>query len=130
MEAVVENLETDSAKSTFKRKRWYHRRDLRFISMVASVLIIFYGFGYATGEQKLSDDLLAKISESDSSINIFVEARFAPEAFHMSIYQRVGNVRGSVKAVTTLYRVRPRAIKMLSRKYWVKSISAAPNQKR
>jgi hypothetical protein len=130
MEAVVEDSDIDSPKSTFRRRRWYHRRDLRFLSLVAFVLLVFYAYGYATADQKISEDLVAKISQSNSRVNIFVKARFAPEAFHMSIYQKVGNVRGNAKEVTTLHRVLPSDIKMLSRKYWITNISLAPVQKR
>ena len=122
--------DSEIPEKKFKPRRWHHRRDLRFIAVVAIVLIGFYGYGFLTGPAKISPELLAHIESSDDRVNIEIKSRFAPEAFHMSIYQTVGSIRGSEGQVAKLYRVAPKDVTMLSRKYWVVKISAAPPQKR
>ncbi len=125
MEAVVESSDSDSPQYEFKRRRWYHRRDIRFLSLVAAVLIVFY-----TGPQKIAGDLAAKIGQSNARFNVEIETRFPPEAFHISIFQDVGSLRGTKGNVTFLYRVLPNDIHVISRKYWVKNIRFAAAVKR
>jgi hypothetical protein len=122
--------ESEIQEKKFKPRRWHHRRDLRFITIVGMVLISFYGFGVLTGPAKISTKLMTEMESGDDRLNIEVKSRFAPEAFHMSIYQAVGSIRGSEGQVAKLYRVAPEDITMLSRKYWVLNITAAPPQKR
>jgi len=129
MEAVVEG-NNNPVESTFVRRRWYHRRDLRFLALVAVFAAVFYSYGYITGPQKISPALAAKFEDSHARLNIEVLANFPPEAFHMSIFQDVGRMRGTKGNIVTLYRVLPKDISMLSRKYWIQSIRLAPPLKR
>ena len=122
--------DSEIPEKKFKLRRWHHRRDLRFIAIVAIVLIGFYGYGFLTGPAKISPELMTQIESSDKRVNIEVKSRFAPEAFHMSIYQAVGSIRGSEGQIAKVYRVAPSDVAMLSRKYWVVRITAAPPQKR
>ena len=115
--------ETEPTPTAFRRRRWYHRRDVRFVSVVAAALILFHGF--ITGPAKISGALAEALSSDKARLNIQVETLFAPEAFHMSVYQELGSMRGSEGTVTTLHRVKPAAIYLLSRKYWVARIDLA-----
>lgn len=127
MEANVEMSDADIPETEFKRRRWYHRRDLRFIGLVALVLAVFFSYGYVTGPAKISDKLNAAISsDGGNAVNIQITARFPPEAFHMGIYQKVGSMRGSEGSVTRINRVKPSDIEALSRKYWVVGIDLGP----
>ena len=111
--------------TAFRRRRWYHRRDVRFVGVVAAALIIFYSHGFITGPDKISGALAEALAGGRARINIQVETLFAPEAFHMSVYQELGSMRGSEGKVTTLHRVKPADIHSLSRKYWVAKIDLA-----
>jgi hypothetical protein len=109
----------------FRRRRWYHRRDVRFVAVVAAVLILFYSHGFITGPDKISSALAEALAGDKARINIQVETLFAPEAFHMSVYQELGSMRGSEGTITTLHRVKPADVYTLSRKYWVSKIDLA-----
>ncbi len=109
----------------FRRRRWYHRRDVRFVVIVAAALIIFYSHGFITGPDKISSALAEALAGDKARINIQVETLFAPEAFHMGVYQELGSMRGSDGKITTLHRVKPADIHALSRKYWVAWIDLA-----
>ena len=126
MEANLDKVEMSVAVGSeieFKRRRWYHRRDLRFVVFSAILIGVFFSYGYITGPAKITDRLNAAIAASESAVvNIEVTARFPPEAFHMGIYQDVGSVRGSTGSVTRLNKVKASAITALSRKYWVVSV--------
>ena len=117
--------------STKRRKRrWYHRRDARFILVVGSILALYLGAGYVKGPSRISDPLHERLAKDPATVNIRVTTEFPPEAFHMGIYQDLGSVRGSEGNTTTLYRVKPADVRMLSRKYWIERIDLAPNPKR
>ncbi len=114
--------EAEPTPTAFRRRRWYHRRDVRFVAVVAAVLIIFYSHGFITGPDKISSALQEALATDKTRINIQVETLFAPEAFHMSVYQELGSMRGSEGTITTLHRVKPADIHLLARKYWVARI--------
>ena len=117
--------EAEPTQGAFRRRRWYHRRDVRFVGVVAATLIAFYSYGFITGPDKISSALAELLSSGKTRINIQVETLFAPEAFHISVYQDLGSMRGSEGKITTLHRVKPADVHTLSRKYWVAKIDLA-----
>lgn len=113
------------AATAFRRRRWYHRRDIRFLTVVAAVLAGYFAYGYVTGPGRISDRLQAALDRDPPAVNIRITAKFPPEAFHMGVYQDVGAMRGSKGSTTTLFRVTPGDVRMLSRKYWVERVDLA-----
>lgn len=107
------------------RRRWYHRRDLRFVMVVAAILAAYYGYAFATGSGRITDRLHARLAEYPKRVNINVTTKFPPEAFHIGIYQRYGGMRGTRGSTATIFRVRPSDIRRLSRKYWIERIELA-----
>ena len=116
----------DAETRVFRRRRWYHRRDLRFVMVVGACLAAYYGHGYATAPDRLSDRLRARLAEDPARVNIDVTTKFPPEQFHMAVYQRYGSMRGTNGSTATLYRVRIADVRRLSRRYWVERIDLAP----
>ena len=119
----------ESEVSTFKRQRWYQRRDMRFLMVVGAFLLAYQGYGYFIGPGQITDRLHAKLAQAPQRVNIAVTSKFPPEAFHMSIYQRYGSMRGTNGSTAILYRVKPADITYLSRRYWIKQIDLAPEAK-
>lgn len=107
-------------------RRWHHRRDVRFVMLVAGILLAYQAYGYAVGPGHITDRLHARMAENPKRINIAVTSNFPPEAFHMGIYQAYGSMRGTEGATAILYRVKPGDIAYLSRRYWIQSIDLAP----
>jgi hypothetical protein len=113
------------ASSGFRRRRWYHRRDIRFLIVVAAILGGYSGYGYITGPGRISDRLQAALDRDPPTVNIRITAKFPPEAFHIGVYQNYGAMRGSEGSTTTLFRMKPSDVRMLSRKYWVERVDLA-----
>lgn len=129
MEAGVTAPGIEAPAADFKRRRWYHRRDLRFVSVIVLLMAVFHGYGFVTGPAKISGPLAAALDGGASKVNIQVVARFPPEAFHISIYQEVGSMRGSNGKTTILFGATPEGVRLLSRKYWIEKIDLVPNRK-
>ena len=113
------------ASTEFRRRRWYHRRDVRFLIAVAAILMVYFGYGYVTGPGRITDRLQAALDRDPPTVNIRVTAKFPPEIFHIGVYQNHGAMRGSDGNTTTLFRVRPGDVRALSRKYWVERVDLA-----
>ncbi len=116
---------TGQANTKFRRRRWHHRRDIRFLIFVAAILAAYFGYGYATGPSRITDRLEIALDMDPPTVNIRVTSKFAPEAFHMGVYQDLGAMRGNKGNTTTLFRVTPGDVRKLSRKYWVERIDLA-----
>ena len=111
------------------RWRWIYRRDLRFLALVGAVLAAYFGYGYLTSFDRVTDRLAARLAQSPSRVNIAITTNFAPEAFHMELYQRFGSLRGTKGNTAVLFRVTPSAVAQLSHRYWIKEIDlVSPNQ--
>lgn len=115
----------NGATAQFRRRSWHHRRDVRFLIVVGVILGLYYGYGYATGPARISDGLHARLDRGDGRVNIRVTSKFAPEAFHMGVYQEIGSVRGTTGRTVTLYKVDPTDVRALSRRYWIERIDLA-----
>ncbi|NQU70027.1 MAG: hypothetical protein HQ514_05725 [Rhodospirillales bacterium] len=108
-----------------RKKSWHHRRDMRFVMLVGAFLLAYQAYGYAIGPGHITDRLHARLADNPKRINIAVTSNFPPEAFHMGVYQRHGNMRGTRGSTAILYRVKPTDLRYLSRRYWIKSIDLA-----
>ncbi len=110
------------ASTEFRRRRWYHRRDIRFVTVVAAILAAYSGYGYATGPGRITDRLRVALDRDPATVDIRVTAKFPPEIFHIGVYQNHGAMRGTEGSTTTLFRVTPGDVRALSRKYWVERV--------
>ncbi len=48
---------SDNQNSGYRRRRWYHRRDFRFIGLVVVFVLLFQAYGYLTGPSRIGDKL-------------------------------------------------------------------------
>ena len=104
------------------RRRWIYRRDLRFLVLVGAVLASYFGYGYVTSFDRVTHRLADRLAENPPRVNIAIMTKFAPEAFHMEVYQRYGSLRGTKGNTAILFRVTPSAVAQLSRRYWITKI--------
>lgn len=111
-----------SKTGSAQRRRWLDRRDLRFVMAVGAILLAYFGYGYATSFDRITARLSDQLANNPSRVNIAITTNFAPEAFHMELYQRFGSMRGTTGNTALLFRVRPSAVAELSRRYWIKKI--------
>ena len=115
--------------SGYRRRRWYHRRDFRFIGLVVVFVLLFQGYGYLTGPSRIGDKLNQVIEAGEKKLDILVWAKFPAEAFHMELYQTLGAIRGEMDGAVRLGGITPGDVRFLSRKYWIKNIDLAPPEK-
>ncbi|MAI10428.1 MAG: hypothetical protein CBD27_06295 [Rhodospirillaceae bacterium TMED167] len=109
----------------FKRRRWYHRRDFRFVAFVIACIVAFQSYGFATGPGKVTDKLKTAMI-SDNKMDVLVWAKFPAEAFHMEIYQELGALSGEQDGAVRVGGVMPQGVEFLARKYWIDKIDLAP----
>lgn len=112
-----------------RRRRWHHRRDLRFLIVVGAVLAAYYGYGFTTSFERVTDRLQARLAQGPARVNITITTRFAPEAFHMGLYQEYGSLRGTKGNTALLFRVKPSNVDSLSRRYWITEIDLIPSKR-
>jgi len=120
------NAETP-ALQTPKKRRWYLRRDIRFIMVVAVFLAVFYGHGFVNGPLRLGDELQTVLAENPTKVDIIISTEFPPEQFHLNIFQNLGSLRGTKGRKAILFGVRPADVRSLSRHYWIDNIDLAKN---
>jgi hypothetical protein len=112
--------------SKWQSRRWYHRRDARFVLVVFGLVAVFYSWSYITGPSRLSINLSKLIENQETPVNLVITTNFPAQEFHLGVFQEVGTIRGSKGRDTLLYKVKPKDIRMLSRKYWIEQIDIAP----
>ena len=107
-------------------RRWYHRRDARFVLVILSLMAVFYSWSYITGPSRLSINLSKLLEKHEMPVNLVIRTNFPAQEFHLGVFQEAGTIRGSKGLDTLLYKVKPKDIRMLSRKYWIERIDIAP----
>ena len=107
-------------------RRWYHRRDARFVLVILSLMAVFYSWSYITGPSRLSVNLSKLLEKHEMPVNLVITTNFPAQEFHLGVFQEAGTIRGSKGLDTLLYKVKPKDIRMLSRKYWIERIDIAP----
>ncbi|MEE2745989.1 MAG: hypothetical protein VX617_03805 [Pseudomonadota bacterium] len=117
-------------ESGFRIKRWYHRRDIRFIGLVVLFLLTFQAYGYIKGPSRITENLQKALQTGEAKLDILVWAYFPAEAFHMELYQTLGAIRGELDGAVRLAGVTPSDVRFLSRKYWIKTLDLVPLDKR
>jgi hypothetical protein len=112
--------------SKWQPRRWYHRRDARFVLVILSLMAVFYSWSYITGPSRLSINLSKLLEKHEMPVNLVITTNFPAQEFHLGVFQEAGTIRGSKGLDTLLYKVKPKDIRMLSRKYWIERIDIAP----
>jgi len=98
---------------------------LRHRAVVVTALLLlawgaFHGWAEWSGAQKLP---AAKLAQAKSGrMHVTVTLNFAPEAFHMMLFQSVGRLIEVRGATAYLMDVRVEDARSLARQYWVRDI--------
>lgn len=129
MEAsIVEEDGNQTETEGFAKRRWYHRRDVRFCLIVGSLVALYLGYGYFSAPGRMTPELREALASGNDRLNIQITTEFPPEEFHMGIYQDAGSIRGTEGSTTTVYRVKPNDVRDLAQYYWVQRIGLAPSK--
>jgi hypothetical protein len=115
--------------SSSSRRKWTTHPTVRFFSVSIILLALYWGFGYFTGPGRMTDRLNARLAENPVELNVAVTSKFPPEEFHISIYQRLGSMRGVEDSTAFLHSMTPASVTYLSQYYWIDNIDLIPGKK-
>ncbi len=121
--------EEKSLQKTTPRRNWTEHPTVRFFSVSFVLLALYWGFGYFTGPGRMTDQLNARLAENPAELNVAVTSKFPPEEFHISIYQRLGSMRGVKESTAFLHSMTPASVRYLSQYYWIDNIALIPGKK-
>ena len=93
----------------------------RFLIVVALLWLGWETYLSVSATRRL-DAELARELERGGLVNVVVTLDFAPEDFHIRIFQTHGIVSGVKGTAVRLNRVAPGDVKKMSRYYWVERI--------
>jgi hypothetical protein len=97
-------------------------RTVRFL-VVAGGLWLGWEVYVAVSAPRRLDPALAATLEHEPLVNIAVTLGFAPEDFHIRLFQAHGVVSGVRGTTVLLNRVSSADVRRLSRFYWIQSIA-------
>lgn len=97
-------------------------RTVAFLLVVAAAWIAWELFLTLTAPARI-DPRLAAVLDREPVVNVAVGLGFAPEDFHVRLFQEYGVVSGVRGTTVLLNRVRPDDVRRLARFYWVRRIS-------
>jgi hypothetical protein len=69
------------------------------------------------------DPALRPALRQEAPLNVAVSLRFAPEDFHIRLFQGYGVVSGVQGSMILLNRVRPEEVRRIAQYYWVRRIT-------
>ena len=101
---------------------------IRFLLVALAIGFLYVGYGYATASGRITPRLRDRLARNPATVNILVTTPFAPEEFHIRIYQQLGNMRGVEGRTARLYSVTPSNVRFLSRHYWIQRLDLAPDE--
>jgi hypothetical protein len=97
-------------------------RTVRFLIVVA-VLWIAWEIYVAASVPRRLDPALAATLDREPMVSIAVTLGFAPEDFHIRLFQSYGVVSGVRGTTVLLNRVSSADVRRLARYYWIESIA-------
>ena len=100
---------------------------IRFLIAALAVAAAYVGHGHVTGPARIAPSLQERLDRAPATVNILVTTPFAPEEFHIRLYQQLGNMRGVEGRTAKLYSVTPPNVRFLSRHYWIQRLDLAPD---
>jgi hypothetical protein len=102
--------------------RLLRHRTVAFLLVVAALGVAWEAYVAASAPRRL-DALLGAALDREPLVNVAVTLGFAPEDFHVRLFQGYGVVSGVRGPTVLLNRVRPEDVRRIARYYWVRRIT-------
>jgi hypothetical protein len=102
--------------------RLLRHRTVLFLVVVAALAAGWQVFIALTVPSRLSPEVAAALAR-EPRVNVAVRLGFAPEEFHIRLFQGHGVVRGVQGTTVLLDRVPAADVDRIARYYWVRSIT-------
>jgi hypothetical protein len=100
---------------------WLTHTTARFLLAVALILGGYAAYGWVTAPWRIAPALQARLGQGGYA-DIAVVLPFAPEQFHMNLFQQVGTVRGVRGDTVLIGRVPAAEVRRIARNYWIRRI--------
>jgi hypothetical protein len=97
-------------------------RTVVFLLVVAALAGVWETYTVLAAPRRLAPELAAALARQ-ARVNVAVRLGFAPEEFHIRLFQGYGVVRGVQGTTVLLDRVRAEDVGRLARYYWVHTIT-------
>lgn len=101
---------------------WLRHRTVLFLLVVGMLAAGWEVYVARTAPRRLAPEVVAALTR-EPRVNITVRLGFAPEEFHIRLFQEYGVVRGVRGTTVLLDRVRAEDVGRLARYYWVLGIT-------
>jgi hypothetical protein len=101
---------------------WLRHRTVVFLLVVAVLAAGWEVLIALTAPRRVAPELAAALARQPR-VNVTVRLGFAPEEFHIRLFQEYGVVRGVRGTTVLLDRVRAEDVGRLARYYWVREIA-------
>ena len=98
-------------------------RTVRFLIVVAVLLLGWQVYLFVSARSRLDAALRSELVAA-ALVNVAITLGFAPEDFHIRIFQSHGIVSGVRGTTVMLNRVPRDDVRRIARYYWVRSIAA------
>jgi hypothetical protein len=102
--------------------RLLRHRTAVFLLVVAGLAAGWQAFLALTAPGRLAPEVAAALTRQPR-LNVRVRLGFAPEEFHVRLFQEYGVVRGVQGTTVLLDRVRAEDVSRLARYYWIRGIT-------
>ncbi len=102
--------------------RLLRHRTVAFLLVVAALAAGWEAFVALSAPRRLAPEVAAALAR-EPRLNVAVRLGFAPEEFHIRLFQGYGVVRGVQGTTVLLDRVRAEDVGRLARYYWVRRIT-------
>ncbi|HSF06982.1 MAG TPA: hypothetical protein VLG10_14440 [Methylomirabilota bacterium] len=99
------------------------RRTVVFLALAVAAWVGWEAFIHLSAPGRI-DDALEEALRREASVNIAVTLPFAPEDFHIRLFQGYGVVRGVRGTTVLIDRVQTDDVWRIARNYWVRRIAS------
>ncbi len=101
------------------------RRTLPFLALVVAAWLLWHAYLAWSAAGRIDPGLLPALRGA-APVDVAVVLPFAPEDFHLRLFQGYGVVSGVHGTEVLLNRVLPRDVERIARYYWVRRIAPRP----
>ncbi len=101
---------------------WVRHRTVVFVMVVVAAGGGWEAFLRLTGPGRIDAALLPTLGKG-APVDVAVTLGFAPEDFHIRLFQGYGVVSGVRGTTVLVNRVRPEDVRRIARYYWVRRIT-------
>ena len=102
--------------------RWLRHRTVVFLLVIAVLWVGWEAYLWTSASRRVAADVRGAL-EREPFVNVAVTLGFAPEEFHVRLFQTHGVVSGVRGTTVLLNRVPAQEVARIARYYWVRRVA-------